>query len=296
MLRDRKPFHFIKLRKIWYALSILVLIPCIISLAGQGLNRGIDFSGGSLLDLRFNQATTVEQVRDVLGEFGLEGATIQRSAETDFLIRTRELSEDESLRIVESLDQKLGGVTVLRNELVGAVIGQELIRNALLALGVAAVLMVIYIAWRFEFKQGIAAVLAIMHDVLITTGVFSILQIEIDVAFVAAVLTIIGYSINDTIVIFDRIRENMLRKKKGEALEDVVNNSLWQTLARSINTVLTVLFIVIAIYLLGGATIKNMALALLIGIACGAYSSIFIASPLWYDLKGDYRGKSGARA
>lgn len=296
MLRDRKPFHFIKLRKIWYALSILVLIPCVISLAGQGLNRGIDFSGGSLLDLRFNQATTVEQVRDVLGEFGLEGATIQRSGETDFLIRTSELSEAESTSIVGSLDQKLGGVTVLRNELVGAVVGQELIRNALLALGVAAVLMVIYIAWRFEFKQGIAAVLAIMHDVLIATGIFSILQIEIDVAFVAAILTIIGYSINDTIVIFDRIRENMLHKKKGEALEDVVNNSLWQTLARSINTVLTVVFIVTAIYLLGGATIKNMALALLIGISAGAYSSIFIASPLWYDLKGEYRGKSGARA
>jgi len=298
MLRDRKPFHFIKLRKIWYTLSILVIIPGIISLFSQGLNLGIDFRGGSLLDLKFNQPTAVEQVRRVLEEFGLEGASIQRSGETDFLVRTRELTEDENLKVVQALDQKLGGVTMQRNERVGPVIGRELIRNALLALGVASILMVVYIAWRFEFKQGIAAIIAILHDTLIVVGVFSIFQIEVDSAIVAAILTIIGYSINDTIVIFDRIRENMLNRKKGEALEDVINNSLWQTLARSINTVLTVIFVLVALFLLGGTTIHNMVLALLVGISSGAYSSIFNASPLWYDFRqmGDHRKPRGARA
>lgn len=284
-LRDRQPFHFIKLRKIWYIFSILIIIPGIISLFSQGLNMGIDFTGGSLLDLKFQKPAGVDQVRSVLAGFGLEGASIQRSDQTDFLIRTMELTEEESEQIVQALEQKLGGVTVQRSERVGPVIGQELIRKALYTLGAAAVLMVIFITWRFEFKQGIAAVIGLLHDVLIVLGFFSIFQIEIDSAFVAAVLTIIGYSINDTIVIFDRIRENILNKKKGQALEDIINSSLWQTMARSINTVLTVEFILIALLLLGGPTIRNMVLALLIGITSGAYSSICNASPLWYELK-----------
>lgn len=293
MLRERKPFHFIRLRKIWYAISILVIIPGVISLFSQGLNLGIDFMGGSLLDLKFNQPTTVEQVREVVAEYGFADASIQRSEETDFLIRTRELTEDENDKVIQALDQKLGGVTVQRNERVGPVIGRELIRNAFLALGVAAILMIVYIAWRFEFKQSIAAVLALMHDVLVVAGVFSVFQIEVDVSFVAAVLTVIGYSINDTIVIFDRIRENMLNRKKGEVLEDVINSSLWQTMARSINTVLTVLFVLVSLFLLGGATIHNMVLALLIGIVSGAYSSVCVSSPLWYDMKkSKIRGKS----
>ncbi|MDD3654222.1 MAG: protein translocase subunit SecF [Desulfotomaculaceae bacterium] len=293
MLRDRMPFHFVRLRKFWYAISILLILPGIISLFSQGLNLGIDFRGGSLLDLKFQQAIEVEQVRSVLAEFGLDGASIQRSAETDFLVRTGELSEEENKKVIEALDQKLAGVTVQRSERVGPVIGRELIRNAFLALGVAAVLMVIYIAWRFEFKQGIAAIIAILHDILLVTGIFSIFQIEVDGSFVAAILTVIGYSINDTIVIFDRIRENMLNKKKGDMLEDVINASLWQTLARSINTGLAVLFVLVALLLFGGATIHNMVLALLIGVLAGAYSSVCNASPLWYDMKkNEIRGKS----
>lgn len=284
-LRDRMPFHFIKLRKIWYTISILVILPGIVSLFMHGLNLGIDFTGGSLLDLKFNQPTAIEQVRGVLAEYGLEGSSIQKSGEGDYLIRTRELTEDESSKVVRSLDEKLGGVDVLRSERVGPVIGKELIYKALMAMGVASVLMVIYITWRFEFKQGIAAVIALLHDALVVIGVFSVFRLEVDSAFVAAVLTIIGYSINDTIVIFDRIRENMLNKVKGEALEDIINKSLWQTMARSINTVLTVVVVLVALLVLGGATIHNLVLALLIGVASGAYSSICNASPLWYDLK-----------
>ncbi len=295
MLRDRKPFHFIKLRKIWYSISALIVILGILSLSFQGLNMGIDFSGGSLLDLKFSQPATIDQVRGVMADFHHGGASIQGSGATEFIIRTRELTEDESKDIIQAFNESIGSVTVQRNERVGPVIGRELIYKALGALGLASVLMVIYIAWRFELKQGIAAVLALLHNALIVIGVFSVFKLEVDGAFVAAILTILGYSINDTIVIFDRIRENMLNKKKGQALEDIINASLWQTMARSINTVLTVEFILIALFLFGGATIHNMVLALLIGITIGAYSSICVASPLWFDLKGlERRGKPKA--
>lgn len=285
MLRDRKPFHFIKLRKVWYIFSLLLIIPGLISLCTQGLNLGIDFKGGSLLDFRLAQPTAVEQVREVLADFDLAGVSIQRSGETEFLVRTQELTEEQGAAIITSLEEKFGEVTVQRNERVGPTIGQELVRNSLLALVLAGVLMIIYIAWRFELKQGIAAIIALIHDVLIIVGVFSIFQLEIDSKFVAAILAVIGYSINDTIVIFDRIRERLLYRKKGQEIQDVINDSLWQTMARTINTGLTVIFVLAALYVLGGATIQTMVLALMLGIICGAYSSICTASPIWYDLK-----------
>lgn len=298
MLRDRMPFHFIKLRKIWYAISILIILPGIISLFTQGMNLGIDFSGGSLLDVKFNQATSVEQVRDVLQGFELADASIQSSSETEFIIKTRELSEDENKSVVTAFDSKLGGVTLQRSERVGPVIGQELILKAIYALLIATVLMIIYITWRFEFKQGIATIIAMLHDILVVLGVFSIFQIEVDSTFVAAILTIIGYSINDTIVIFDRVRENMLNRKKGQALEDLINASLWQTIARSLNTGLSVMMVLVAMLLIGGTTIRGMVLALLIGVISGAYSSVCNASPIWFDLKRlERRAKPGtARA
>jgi preprotein translocase subunit SecF len=285
MLRDRMPFHFIKRRIIWYAISILIILPGIISLFTQGVNLGIDFTGGSLLDVKFNQATTIEQVRDVLQGFELADASIQSSGEADFIIKTRELSEEENKSVVTALDSELGGVTLQRSERVGPVIGQELIWKAIYALLIAAVLMIVYITWRFEFKQGIATIVAMLHDLLVVLGIFSIFQIEVDSAFVAAILTIVGYSINDTIVIFDRIRENMLNRKKGEALEDVINASLWQTMARSINTGVSVIMVLVAMLLMGGTTIRGMVLALLIGVVSGVYSSVCNASPIWFDLK-----------
>ncbi len=279
-------FHFIKLRKIWYVLSIAVIIPGIISLFMQGLNLGIDFTGGTIMEVRFDKAVEAQDVRKAVDSIGLEGnKTIQQSGDRNYLIRTRALSQNESDKLFKGMQDKLGKVTLLRTDLVGPVMGKELAYKALLALFIASVLMVIYITIRFEFKQGIAAIIALLHDTLVVTGIFSLLQIEVDTAFVAAVLTIIGYSINDTIVIFDRIRENLRMRKKGESLEDLVNKSLWQTLARSINTVLTVMFVLLAMYLLGGSTIKTFVLAMLIGVASGAYSSIFNASPLWVDFK-----------
>jgi preprotein translocase subunit SecF len=284
-LRESMPFHFIKQRKIWYTISVLIIIPGIISLFLQGLNLGIDFTGGSLLDLKFSSPATTEQVRGVLDEFGLEGATIQQSAEDSFLIRTIELTEDESAAVLSEFNSKLSAVTVLRDERVGPVMGKELIYKAFQALALASVLIVIYVAWRFEFKQGIAAIIAVLHDVLVVVGVFSIFQLEVDSSFVAAVLTIVGFSLMDTIIIFDRVRENNILKKKGELLEDIVNKSMWQTMARSINTTMMILFVLIALLLFGGITMRSMVLALLVGITSGAYSSICNATPLWYDFK-----------
>ncbi|HBX23811.1 MAG TPA: protein translocase subunit SecF [Desulfotomaculum sp.] len=279
-------FSFIKHRKIWYIISLLVILPGLVSLALQGLNLGIDFTGGNLVEIRAEQGTDIQDVRGVIEGLGFGASNnVQISGDSDYLIRTRELSEEESATLVSSLDEKLGGVTLLRNERVGPVIGQELAVKALLALVVASILMLIYITYRFELRQGIAAIIAILHDILVVLGVFSIFQLEVDSAFVAAILTIIGYSINDTIIIFDRIRENLKTRKKGETLDELVNTSLWQTLARSINTVLTVMFVLLALYFLGGTTVKNFVLAMLIGVASGAYSSIFNASPVWVDLK-----------
>lgn len=277
-------FHIIKLRKIWYIISLAIIVVSIISLATQGLNKGIDFTGGNIIELKFNKPTSMQDVRAALTEYKLEDSQVQSSGDNSYLIRTRALSQEESDKAFNGISQKLGGATMLRNELVGPVIGKELTQKAILALVVASVLMIIYITWRFEFLQGIAAILALLHDVLVMVGLASLFQIEIDSTFVAAVLTIIGYSINDTIVIFDRIRENM-RLHRKEELIDVINGALWQTMARSINTVLTVVFVLVSLFFLGGSTIHNFVGLLLIGVISGAYSSIFNASPLWYDFR-----------
>ena len=277
--------HFIRLRKLWYALSILIILPGLISLVLQGLNMGIDFTGGNIIEVRFDRPVAVDKIRGTMADQKLEASRgIQKSGGADYLIRTRHLTPDENDKLLASLE-KLGKVTILRNESVGPVIGRELTFKALLAIVVASVLMVIYITIRFEFKQGIAAIIALLHDVLVVTGIFSLFRIEVDSAFVAAILTVIGYSINDTIIIFDRIRENMRSRAKGEELEDLVNTSIWQTLTRSINTVLTVVFVLTVMYFLGGSTIRNFVLAMLIGVVSGMYSSICNASPLWVDFK-----------
>lgn len=282
-------FNLIRTRRYWYALSLLVIIPGVISLFLHGLNLGIDFTGGNVLQATFGHATSVQQVSAVLGEQGIPGlagnSQIQQTGSNGFLIQMPVLSEDQSNGLISALGAKFGGITVDQNQKVGPVIGRELTENAFLSVLVAAVLIVIYVTIRFEFWQGLAAIIALLHDTLVVTGLFSLFRIQVDSSFVAAVLTITGYSINDTIVIFDRIRENRKNGSRNMELEDLVNLSLWQTISRSINTVLTVIFVLVALLLVGGTTIKTFVLALLIGVISGAYSSIFNASPLWVDFK-----------
>jgi preprotein translocase subunit SecF len=282
---------FIGKRKIWYALSLIVLLVCVGSIFAQGFNYGIDFQGGSLLQLKFEKTDlTVEQLREGLEEFGLEKSQIQLSDDS-FIIKTAELSQEEQGKVLKGLESKLGKLELLRNEKVGPVIGKELRTKALLALLVAWILQILYISFRFEFRFGLAAVLALLHDVIVTAGFFSIMQYEIDVTFVAAILTIIGYSINDTIVIFDRIRENLKFKHKEE-LAALTNKSIRQSIVRSLSTSVAVFFVLVALIVLGGETTKYFSIAMLVGVLAGTYSSIFIASSLWYDFRPDKTGKA----
>ncbi|WP_227765853.1 protein translocase subunit SecF [Zhaonella formicivorans] len=286
--------EFVRRRKIWYILSLLIIIPGLISFALQGLNLGIDFKGGNLLDIEFSQVVTSSELRAATEELKVT-AQIQAAGENEFILRTTELTEEQSKAFIKGLTDKFGQLKVHRNEKVSGTIGKELTMKAIYALAIASVLMIIYITFRFEFYFGIAAVLALLHDVFVTIGIFSLFRIEVDSAFVAALLTIIGYSINDTIVIFDRIREN-LRHSKKEAIEDVVNASINQTLFRSIATVLTVIIGLVAILVFGGETTRVFALAMLVGTISGAYSSIFTASPLWIDLRKMAENKKRAHA
>lgn len=274
---------FIGKRKIWYILSLLIIIPGLISLMFQGLNLGIDFAGGNIAQVKFQQEVSIEDLRAELTGMDMSNSKIQTMDDGSYQIKTLYMDQDRQNEVIAGLETAFGELELLRSEAVGATIGKELLQNGLLALGIAILLMSAYIAYRFELKFAIAGIVALFHDILIVLCVFSIFQFEVDSSFIAAILTIFGYSINDKIVIFDRIRENMHKVKKDELL-GVVNHSIKQSLTRSINTSLSTLILLFALFILGGQTTKIFVLGLIIGIAVGAYSSIFFASPLWYDM------------
>lgn len=286
-------FDIIGKRKIWYAISSLLIIASLFFMVTRGFNMGIDFTGGTIMDLRFERAVNINDVRAVLNEYNLSNSTIQLSGESsssteseNVMIRTVDLEEQERKEVMAGLTDKLGAYQVLREEKVGATMGTELIMNAIYATIISWLLIIAYVSYRFEFKFGISAVLGLAHNVIIVLGAFALTQRQIDSSFVAALLTIIGYSINDTIVIFDRIRENLkLHFRKNGDIVELVNTSIYQTMTRSIYTVSTVLFATFALYFFGGDTTKDFAFALLIGFFCGAYTSIFIASPLWVTFR-----------
>ncbi len=284
-------FSIIKHRYWFFALSLLIILPGLFSIITRGFNLGIDFTGGTLIDLKFDKPVTVVQVRAVLADYKLENSVVQLAAteKTDaapnVLIRTHTLNETDRKAVLDGFATKIGKYDVMRVEKVGATIGAELTRDAIIALLLSWLAMIGYISYRFEYRFGVAGIISLIHDVFVVLGIFSLLQKEIDASFVAALLTIVGYSINDTIVIFDRIRENMKKMKKGETLSEMVDHSILQTMTRSIYTVMTVLFATGALYFLGGETTKDFSLALLIGFVSGMYSSIFNASPIWYMWK-----------
>ncbi|QGT99906.1 Protein translocase subunit SecF [Candidatus Syntrophocurvum alkaliphilum] len=283
--------QIIQRRKIYYIISLIILVPSIISLMFQGLNLGIDFQGGTLLQVRVEaEETTSADVRAALHdlELGIE-YNVQQS-DNDFFIRTTELTQQDTEAIISGLDTALGGVELLETEMVGGIISSELARDAILALIIASVLMLLYITIRFELYFGIAAILAILHNVILVLGVFSIFQLEAGMPFIAAMLTVIGYSINDTIVVFDRIRENISMERREDTIT-MLNRSIMQTIVRSLNTVLTTSVVLFAVLLLGGVTLEIIAIAMLVGFIVGAYSSLFIATPLWHDLSNKFKTK-----
>ena len=233
----------IKHHRWWFAISSTLVIISLISIFTKGFNFGIDYTGGTIVEVVFDQPVEVSQVRDVLKEYNLENAQIQLSGDTtgdtageDVMIRTRNLESSESAAVVDSLTKSIGNNTVKRIETVGAVIGSEVTEHALLNLVIAFAALALYISYRFEYKVAISALVAIFHDLIMVLGVFSYFQLEIDASFLAAILTVVGYSMNESVVIFDRVRENTHTHKRSDTFADLANASITQSIHRSFYT------------------------------------------------------------
>jgi len=284
-------FKLVDKTRYTFVLSALLILAGVASLIVHGgPHLGIDFTGGTILQVRILPAPDLAQVRDMLEGAGFAGVQVQDFGASDELLITFANVDDGTLDAAEEmkavLDEGLAGSTVemRREESVGPKIGSELKTAAMNSVVAALVLIVLYITVRFVFRYGIAAIVALVHDVLITLGVFSLLDKEITLSIIAAFMTIIGYSLNDTIVVFDRIRENM-KLRRRESYKDVINRSINETLSRTIVTSVTTLFVAGALYVIGGAVIHDFAFALCFGVIIGTYSSIFIASPVlvWWN-------------
>lgn len=289
LLKTEQAIDFMRWSKFAFILSIALIIGSIAVVSSKGLNWGLDFTGGTLIEVGFDQPANLELVRSSLEQDGFGDATVQNfGSAREVLVRLRPRTDvsGETLgnQILDSIKQGTGEqVEMRRIEFVGPNVGDELTEAGGLAILVSLLCILMYVTLRFEWRLSAGAVLALAHDVTITLGIFSFLQIEVDLTIVAALLTVVGYSLNDTIVVFDRIRENFRKMRKGEASE-VMNNSITQTLSRTLITSATTLFVVIALFLKGGALIHGFALALLLGITVGTYSSIYVASALAWKL------------
>jgi len=282
-------FDFVKNRKKFYSLSICILIVGAVIIGIFKLNLGIDFSSGTRVEILADEKITQEEVTDYVEEIGFPAEKIVISGEEQ---NTAVITYGEDLTQQEILDYKAAVLKDYGHEpsvsTVSPTVGEELVKNAIKALAIAAIGIIIYVAIRFEWRMGVGAIASLVHDVFFMVAIFSVLRLEVDITFIAAILTIVGYSINDTIVTFDRIRENVDRKGKittKEELAEIVNKSLRQTMGRSVNTVLTVIIVVVALLLFGAPAIQNFSIALLIGLITGMYSSICIAAQIWYTLK-----------
>ncbi|HDI0319063.1 TPA: protein translocase subunit SecDF [Staphylococcus aureus] len=282
-------WNFVKLAKPLIGVSILIVVVGLVILYIFKLNLGIDFSSGTRVDFQSKQAITQQKVEQVVKDSGLKADQIQINGK-DNKVATVQFKDDltraQDNKLSDNIKSKFGDTPQINT--VSPIIGQELAINAMLALIYASIGIIIYVSLRFEWRMGLSSVLALLHDVFIIVAIFSLFRIEVDLTFIAAVLTIVGYSINDTIVTFDRVRENLQKVKvitTTEQIDDIVNRSIRQTMTRSINTVLTVIVVVVAILFFGAPTIFNFTLALFIGLISGVFSSIFIAVPLWGIMK-----------
>ncbi|HVB09366.1 MAG TPA: protein translocase subunit SecF [Bacillota bacterium] len=302
----RYHFRFMARRRLFMGLSGLLLAITVVSLIVQGLNFGVDFAGGVVLDYCYPKTVSVSQVRSVAASSGLSSATIQQLGSNNgcgagyvsqYVVSTTPIPDSQRLALTQAMTKTLGGEQISLNE-VQPVIGQQLRANALLAVGLATLLMVGYLAIRFEWRFAVAAVLALLHDITLTIGLFSVFHLQVNSPFIAAVLTVYGYSMNDTVIVFDRIRERLRGRKRGESLTGLIDTSINQVLNRTINTVATVLLALLAVYIFGGGSTQDLALALLVGVSFGTYSSIYIASPiyLYFAEQGKRNGSADAGA
>src|SRR3989344_2525245 len=291
-----KPFY-----KTMFWVSILLVLVSVVLLFAYGLNLGVDFKGVGVVEIEFQEGRpTIDDIKLILTEAGLAEVSANNTGDNGIMLRTKELSEPEHQNILSVIRNNFPGVEEKKFDSIGPVIGDELKRKSVTATILVLLAVIVYIAIAFRklsrtlspWIMGVAAITALLHDVLIPLGVFAVLGrfygIEISAIFVAAVLTILGYSVADTVVVFDRVRENIVRGSSGSVVESfpaIVHKSILQTLTRSLNTTFTTLLSLFAIYFFGGESIKYFELALIIGIFLGAYSSIFVASPLlvWWS-------------
>ena len=288
-------FSIVQKRHWFFLFSALIIIPGLVAMIysvvmfGSPIKLGIDFTGGAMLEVRFEKPLQPAEVRQVFVDNGFPGASVQTTADAQaLLVRTKTIDPEAKSQLLGALRDTFGPVEVLRFESVGPAVGAEVTRAASIAVAVAAVFILLFIVFAFRkvpnaFRYGVCAIISMIHDILVTAGLFSIacllLGWEADSLFLTAVLTVIGFSVQDTIVVFDRIRENT-PKRRGESFETIVNRSLLETLHRSLATQLNAIFVLIALLLLGGATTKQFVAVLLVGLISGTYSSIFNAVPL----------------
>lgn len=270
--------------KIWISISLIIIVIGLGFTCFKGLNFGIDFKGGSQVSIQLNEDINKDDVDTIVKQYAPDSSTTISNT-YEYEIKSTDLDSDKLSSIMTELKDKysLDDTALISQEEIGAAIGKELTRNSLLAILAASAVMLIYVAIRFEFKFGIAALIATLHDVLITITVYAVFGIPVNTPFIAAILTVVGYSMNDTIVIFDRIRENSKKMRRADTVE-VANTSISETLTRSINTSLSTLATIVAINILV-PSVREFTIPLIVGIVCGAYSSIFIASPVWVFLK-----------
>lgn len=284
--------NIIKYKWLYLVFSLLVLVPGIISLVIYGLNLSIDFTGGSVFLYQLTSLVNKDDLKKVFEENSVSVENISVDISNKTIVRTKSVDADTSEKVKNAISQQLPDAKLLSFETVGPVVGRETTKNAFVALTWASIGILLYIAYAFRnvpkpyssFRFGASAVIAMLHDALVVLGIFSILghfhKIEVDSLFITAVLTVIGFSVHDTIVVFDRIRENLRKLPGNWGFEEIVNYSLVETLNRSLATSLTVIFTLSALFVLGGESIKTFVLALLIGIVSGTYSSIFNATPI----------------
>lgn len=292
-MQQIKIYNFMAPSRAMIALSAVLLLVSVISLATRGIHLGLDFSGGTQIEVGYQQPVAVEQIRQQLVEAGFNSPTVVHfGAETDILLRLKEIpvvaqealqsdsaEPDIGQRVVTALSVEGAAIELRRIDYVGPQIGEELREEGGLGMLVALAVVMLYVAVRFQFKFALGAVLALTHDVILTLGFFSLTQLEFDLTVLAALLAVIGYSLNDTIIVFDRVRENFRKLRKTEPVE-VINESLSQTLWRTLNTSFTTLLVLLALFIFGGELIHNFAAALLFGILVGTYSSIYVAAKL----------------
>lgn len=284
ILNKETNIDFLKLRKFALVLSILLIVGSITSFFTKGLNYGLDFTGGTLIEVGYEQEADIPKIHEQLEAIDINGAVVQNFGSASIVqIRMPQQDHIENAKVGDEVLAALrsDGVTVTKRDqsFVGPVIGEELKEKGGLAMLVALICIMIYVALRFEWKFSVGSVIALAHDVIIIIGFFSITAVEFDLTVLAALLAIIGYSLNDTIVVFDRIRENFLRIRKGES-EDIVNTSLNQTLSRTLMTSITTMLVLLSLFFYGGQTIHSFAEALIVGVFVGTYSSIYVASPV----------------